>query len=158
MYLGMEYLVASDGSVRGSQGRWEGECRPKCDTNAASETQDEEGCFRARRCGPLHADAIHAVEDQIETHMEARTVTGLRRGEDTMPNTPRISRSRKVATAFDGDLLTLQTPMPGSEAGSAFGPPPPDTTPAPLRENRSHTMAFHSAYYTMYCQNRLSSC
>ena len=145
--------------MRGSQGRWEGECRPKCDTNAGSETQDEEGCFRARSCGPLHADPIHTVEDQLEAHAEARTITGLRRGGDTMPRTPRIlSKSRKVATAFDGGLLTLQTPMPESEAGSGYGPPPPDTTPAPLRENCSHTMAIHSAYYTMYCQDQLIRC
>jgi hypothetical protein len=30
---------------------------------------------------------------------------------------------------------TLQTPMPESEAGSTFGPPPPDSTPPPLRGN-----------------------
>ena len=53
-------------------------------------------------------------------------------GGDTTPRTPRICRLQNVATTIEMNLFTLQTPMPESEAGSEFGPPPPDTTPAPL--------------------------
>ena len=80
------------------------------------------------------------------------------KGGDTPPRTPRISRSRKGATACELDLLTLQTPMPESEAGSEFGPPPPDTTPAPLRESSPPNISFHSPYFCECCQNRVKGC
>ena len=62
---------------------------------------------------------------------------------ETTPLTPRVSRSMKVASAFELVDLTLQTPMPASEAGSAFGPPPPETTPAPLREYSPNLIYFN---------------
>ena len=57
-------------------------------------------------------------------------------GGETTPIPQSRSKSKKVLTADCGLAdPTLQTPMPESEAGSEFGPPPPDTTPGPLRGN-----------------------
>ena len=64
-------------------------------------------------------------------------------GGDTTPRTPRISRPRKVTSASE---CNLQTPMPESQPGSVLGPPPPDTTPAPLRKSSSAIIVFHSPY------------
>ena len=65
---------------------------------------------------------------------------------ETMPLTPRNSRSMKVASTFHPMDLELQTPMPESEAGSGYGPPPPNTTPTPLRECTSSDVPLHSPY------------
>ena len=53
---------------------------------------------------------------------------------ETTPNPRRSGRSENVSSQECGFAdRTLQTPMPESEAGSAFGPPPPDSTPPPQR-------------------------
>ena len=55
-------------------------------------------------------------------------------GEPT-PNTPLISTSKKAAEARCClKDLPQQTPMPQSDPGSEFGPPPPETTPTPHRK------------------------
>lgn len=55
---------------------------------------------------------------------------------ETTPKPATRSETKKLAMAecVFADL-TLQTPMPVSEAGNDFGPPPPDTTPLPQRSN-----------------------
>lgn len=54
---------------------------------------------------------------------------------ETTPITQRRSSSTKGAVAKCGLAnLTQQTPMPQSDPGNEFGPPPPDTTPTPHRE------------------------
>ena len=68
-------------------------------------------------------------------------------GGNTTPRTPRISRPRKVTSASECNLQALQTPMPESQPGSELGPPPPDTTPAPLRKSSSAIIVFHSPYF-----------
>ena len=48
----------------------------------------------------------------------------------------RTCRSKKVTTLDNGlpDLAPmLQTPMPGSDVGNDYGPPPPDSTPVRQR-------------------------
>lgn len=62
------------------------------------------------------------------------------------PLTPRISRSMNVASAWNPVDMGLQTPMPESDAGSGYGPPPPNTTPTPLREYTSGDAPLHSPY------------
>lgn len=53
-------------------------------------------------------------------------------GGETTPKPQRPSRSRKVTSAECGLAdMTLQTPMPASDAPNELGPPPPDSTPAP---------------------------
>lgn len=52
------------------------------------------------------------------------------------PRPQRSERSKQVSTEECRlAVLTLQTPMLQSEAGSAFGPLPPDSTPPPQRGN-----------------------
>lgn len=143
MYVGVEWLAGS----KGSPGRREGECRPGCETKAGSQTHVEEGSARGGRCGPLHADPRHAFEDPLEAHKEPRTGESLLRGGDTTPRTPMISRPRNVTSASQCNLQALQTPMPESQPGSVLGPPPPYTTPAPLRKSSSAIIVFHSPYF-----------
>ena len=65
---------------------------------------------------------------------------------ETTPKPATRSTTKKLATAecVFADL-TLQTPMPESEAGNEFGPPPPDTTPAFQRMNSCGYNIRHSS-------------
>lgn len=69
------------------------------------------------------------------------------RGGDTTPRTPMMSKPINVTSASQCNLQALQTPMPESQPGSVLGPPPPDTTPAPLRKSSSAIIVFHSPYF-----------
>lgn len=52
--------------------------------------------------------------------------------EETTPKPHTRSKSKKMTTAECGLVhMTLQTPMPESDAPNELGPPPPDSTPAP---------------------------
>ena len=57
-------------------------------------------------------------------------------GGETTPKPHVRTRSMKVTTAECGLAdMTLQTPMPESDAPNELGPPPPDSTPAPKHGN-----------------------
>lgn len=57
-------------------------------------------------------------------------------GHYSTPRTPRKSTSRMRAMAINGLAEpTQQTSMPQIDPAKDFGPPPPDTSPTPLRQN-----------------------
>ena len=90
-------------------------------------------------------DAILAQCTQIPTTQVSKGSKRLRKhehlitfadGGNSTPIPRTTSQSKKVQTADCGLAdPSLQTPMPESEAGSEFGPPPPDTTPGHRRGN-----------------------
>ena len=66
-------------------------------------------------------------------------------GVEATPTPQRRLSTRKVMNAECGLAdMTLQTPMPESDAPNVLGPPPPDSTPAPKRgnscANRAHLL------------------
>lgn len=67
-------------------------------------------------------------------------------GGETTPKPQRRSKAKNLLTA-EGGLADpmLQTPMPEIEAGSEFGPPPPDTTPGPQRMHSCSNTVLHSS-------------
>ena len=70
---------------------------------------------------------------RVRKERQGKAVAGV--GETT-PRPLRTSVSTKQATLECGlmDLTTmLQTPMPHSDVGNEFGPPPPESTPARQR-------------------------
>ena len=66
--------------MRGGPGRWEGECRPGCESADVSEIPAKEGCGRERRGGPWHADPHHALTNQLEAGAKTATGEGVHRG------------------------------------------------------------------------------
>ena len=73
-------------------------------------------------------------------------------GGGTAPKTPRRSASKMVAMASSGMAdLRDQTPMPQSDQESEFGPPPPDTTPTPLRENSASSYELINSFCCDVC-------
>ena len=103
--------------------------------------------------GPLHqSHAADAAEDdefaqctQIPTEHARKRPKRIRKhehlnasaeGGKTTSKPQRSSKSKQVLGLADP---MLQTPMPASEAASDFGPPPPDTTPGPQRNNSCST-------------------
>lgn len=103
---------------------------------------------------PTHCSQIPIAQSVCSLKRTRKQGGGLTEapGVDTTPYTPRISRSKKVATAA-GELmdLMLQTPMPESPGGNKFGPPPPNSTPAPQRECR---LILYSPAFCIPCLHR----
>ena len=93
--------------------------------------------------GAAGVDVVQCTQIPI-----ANASTGLKRmrkggqskalavGGETTPKPARSLRSGKVTIADCGLAdMTLQTPMPESDAPNEPGPPPPDSTPAPNHGN-----------------------
>ena len=67
------------------------------------------------------------------------------------PRPPSASRSKKKHEAVGGLAdLSLQTPMPESEAANVFGPPPPPSTPTVQRGNPCSANLIDSGHATVH--------
>ena len=93
-------------------------------------TDASEG-FDVAHCTQIPVTHARTIYKRLRKERQCKA---LAYGGETPPNPHRSSRSKKLTTSVDGFAdQTLQTPMLESDAPSEFGPPPPDSSPAPER-------------------------
>lgn len=81
---------------------------------------------------PTHCTQIPSLKRTLKRAQRQPCAEGV----ETQQRTPRTARSKKeVTAAVEVVDFLVQTPMPGTRDGNDFGPPPPESTPAPQRES-----------------------
>ena len=106
---------------------------PLHQSHAAEAAEDFTDADVLAQCTQTPTTRVRKGSKRLRKHEHLITFAD---GGNSTPIPQTRSQSKKVQTADCGLAdPNLQTPMPESEAGSEFGPPPPDTTPGPLRGN-----------------------